>query len=41
MGSQTIMLNAVVIGSIMFELGKLEAADLHRWQEGAEIALQS
>ena len=41
MGSQTMMFNAIVVGSMVFVLGELEAADLHRWQEGGEIALGS
>ena len=41
MGSQTMMLNAILVGAIVFVLGEYEAADLHRWQEGGEIALGS
>ena len=41
MGSQAMMFNAVVVGATVFVLGQLEAADLHRWQEGGEIALGS
>ena len=41
MGSQAMMFNAVVVGAMVFMLGELEAADLHRWQEGGEIALGS
>jgi len=41
MGTQTMMFNAVVVGALVFVLGELEAADLHRWQEGGEIALGS
>jgi hypothetical protein len=41
MGSQTMMLNAILVGAIVFVLGEYEAADLHRWQEGCEIALGS
>lgn len=41
MGSQAMMFNAVVVGAMVFVLGELEAADLHRWQEGGEIALGS
>ncbi len=40
-GSETIIFNAVIVGVIAFVLGELEAADLHRWQEGGEIALGS
>ena len=41
MGSQTMMLNAILVGAIVFVLGEYEAADLHRWQEVGEIALGS
>ena len=41
MGSQAMMLNAILVGAIVFVLGEYEAADLHRWQEGCEIALGS
>lgn len=41
MGSQAIMLNAILVGAVKFVLGEYEAADLHRWQEGCEIALGS
>ena len=41
MGDQTMMFNAVVVGSLVFYLGQLEAANLHRWQEGGEVALGS
>jgi hypothetical protein len=41
MGSQAMMLNAILVGAIVFVLGEYEAADLHRWQEGGEIALGS
>ena len=41
MGSQAMMINAVVVGAMVFVLGQYEAADLHRWQEGAAIALGS
>ena len=35
------MLNAILTGSMVFVLAQYEAADLHRWQEGGEIALGS
>jgi len=41
MGSQAMMLNAILVGAMKFVLGEYEAADLHRWQEGGEIALGS
>ena len=41
MGSQTMMLNAILVGAIVFVLGEYEAADLHRWQKAGEIALGS
>lgn len=41
MGSQAMMFNAIVVGAMVFVLGELEAADLHRWQEGSEIVLGS
>lgn len=41
MGSQTMMLNAILTGAMVFVLAEYEAADLHRWQEGVEIALGS
>jgi SPW repeat len=41
MGSQNMMLNAISVGGMVFVLGQYEAADLHRWQEGTEIALGS
>jgi SPW repeat-containing protein len=41
MGSQTMMVNAIIVGAMVFVLGELEAADLHRWQEGGEIVLGS
>lgn len=39
--SEAIIFNAVVVGVMVFVLGEFEAADLHRWQEGGEIALGS
>ena len=41
MGSQAMMLNAILVGAMVFILGEYEAADLHRWQEAGEIALGS
>ena len=41
MGDQSMMINAVVVGSLVFYLGELEATNLHRWQEGGEVALGS
>ena len=41
MGSQAMMLNAILVGAMKFVLGEYEAADLHRRQEGGEIALGS
>ncbi len=41
MGTQTTMLNAILVGTMVFVLGEFEFADLHRWQEGGEIALGS
>ena len=40
-GSEAMMFNAILVGAIVFVLGEFEAADLHRWQEGGEIALGS
>ena len=41
MGSQNMMFNAILVGMMVFFLGELEAANLHRWQEGGEIVLGS
>ena len=41
MGSQNMMLNAIIVGALVFFRGELEAANLHRWQEGGEIVLGS
>lgn len=41
MGSQNMMFNAVIAGALVFFFGELEATNLHRWQEGGEIALGS
>ena len=41
MGTQNMMFNAVIVGAMVFVLGELEFADLHRWQECGEIALGS
>ena len=41
MGSQNMMFNAVVAGALVFFFSELEATNLHRWQEGGEIALGS
>ncbi len=41
MGDQTMMLNAIFAGAAVFVLAEFEAADLHRWQEAAEILVGS
>ena len=41
MGSQTMMLNAVLVGAMVFVLAEFEFANLHRWQEFGEFALGS
>jgi len=41
MGTQTMMFNAIVVGALIFFIGELEFANLHRWQEGGQIALGS
>ncbi len=41
MGTQTTMVNAIFVGVLIFLLAEYELADLHRWQEIAEIALGS
>lgn len=39
MGTQSTMFNAIVVGILIFLLGELEAVNLHRWEETAQIAV--
>jgi hypothetical protein len=39
MGSQAMMFNAIVTGGLVFLLSQMEATNLHRWEQLAEIAL--
>ena len=41
MGSQTMMVNAIFVGVLVFLLAEFELADLHRWHEVAEVAVGS
>jgi hypothetical protein len=37
-GSQTVAINAVIVGILVLALGAAELLDLHRWEEGLETA---
>jgi hypothetical protein len=37
-GSQAVMINAVIVGILVLALGASEFLDLHRWEEGLETA---
>jgi len=39
MGTQTMMFNAVVAGSLLFMLAQFEAVNLHHWEEGCVVLL--
>ncbi len=41
MGSQAIMVNAIFVGAWLFVLAESALADLHRWEEVAEIVAGS
>lgn len=41
MGTQAMMVNAIFIGALVFVLAEFEHADLHRWEEVAEILVGS